>query len=370
MSLKSLLLSSDEKTVRVLRRVLSDLEIEVELCSGAEMAIRKLTRQRFDAIIVDCSNREEASDVLRGAQAAPGNKRALSIALVESTVGLRGGFEMGAHFVLYKPLSGERAKASFRAVRALMNRERRLQLRVAVQIPVTCNGSDKYKARTVDLCEGGMAIQYDGTLAKETFVRFSLELPGVSQRLDLYGELAWEDSGNQAGIRFTNLREEQRTILRQWLNCQLPEAEQDDPPVNCSLTELSEGGCYLKTESPFPKGTRVALSMKTNDLETRARGIVRVAHPEFGMGVEFIQATSEQREQAQQMIETLRSYQARVPELQVAPDGLETSSVDKPATSDTDTGDALVDLFRQKAQVPLEVFLEQMEQQRQMLESR
>ncbi len=370
MSLKSLLLSSDEKTVRVLRRVLSDLEIEVELCSGAEAAIRKLTRQRFEAIIVDCSNREEAGSVLRGAQAAPVNKRALSIALVESTVGLRGGFEMGAHFVLYKPLSGERAKASFRAVRALMNRERRLQLRVAVQVPVTCNGSDRYKARTVDLCEGGMAIQYDGTLAKETFVRFSLELPGLPQKLDLYGELAWEDSGNQAGVRFTNLREEQRTILRQWLNCQLPEPEQDDPPVNCSLTDLSQGGCYLKTESPFPKGTRVALSMKTNDLEIRAGGMVRVAHPEFGMGVEFIQATSEQREQTHRMIETLRSNQDQAPELQVAPDGLESSSADRSAALETETGDALVDLFRQKTQVPVEVFLQQMEQQRQALESR
>src|SRR6266536_3557450 len=197
-----------------------------------------------------------------------------------------------------------------------------------------------------------MAIQYDGTLAKETFVRFSLELPGLSQKLDLYGELAWEDSGNQAGVRFTNLKEEQRTILRQWLNCQLPEPEQDDPPIDCSLTNLSTGGCYLKTESPFPKGTRVILSKKTNDVELRAGGIVRVAHPEFGMGVEFIQATSEQREQAQQMIETLRSHQARAPELQVAPDGLETSFVDR---SETETGDSLVDLFRQKAQVPVDL---------------
>jgi c-di-GMP-binding flagellar brake protein YcgR len=370
MSLKSLLLSSDEKTVRVLRRVLSDLEIEVELCSGAEAAIRKLTRQRFEAIIVDCSNREEASSVLRGAQAAPANKRALSIALVESAVGLRGGFEMGAHFVLYKPLSGERAKASFRAVRALMNRERRLQLRVAVQVPVVCNGSDKYKARTVDLCEGGMAIQFNGKLAKETFVRFALELPGMRQKLDLYGELAWEDNGNRAGVRFTNLREEQRTILRQWLNCQLPEPEQDDPPVNCSLTDLSQGGCYLKTESPFPTGTRVVLSRKTDDLEIRVGGMVRVAHPEFGMGVEFIQATSEQREQAHQMIEALRSNQDQAPELQVAPDSLETLPAGTEAAQAPGTYDALVDLFVHKSQVPVEVFLQQMEQQRQALESR
>src|SRR5208337_1341273 len=132
MSLKSLLLSSDEKTVRVLRRVLSDLEIDVECSCLADDAIRRITRQRFEAIIVDGADAEQASGVLRAAKAAPVNKRALGIVLVEASVGLKGGFEMGGHFVLHKPLTVERAKASFRAVRALMKRERRLQLRAAV----------------------------------------------------------------------------------------------------------------------------------------------------------------------------------------------------------------------------------------------
>ena len=44
MGLKALVLCSDEKIVRVLRRVLGDLDIEVELCPTAEAALRKLTR--------------------------------------------------------------------------------------------------------------------------------------------------------------------------------------------------------------------------------------------------------------------------------------------------------------------------------------
>src|SRR5208337_1314149 len=201
MNLKSLLLSSDEKTVRILRRVLSDLEIDVEYCSTADDAIRRITRQRFEAIIVDGANAEEAGSVLRGAKAAPVNKRALGIVLVEAPVGLKGGFELGAHFVLHKPLAVERAKASFRAVRALMKRERRLQLRVAVQIPVECIGSGRYSAKTIDLCEGGMAIQFSGRVNKENSLHFSLELPGMNQKLEIDGELAWEGYQNRAGVR-------------------------------------------------------------------------------------------------------------------------------------------------------------------------
>ena len=236
MGLKSLLLSSDEKTVRVLRRVLSDLEIDVEHCTAADDAIRRITRQRFEAIIADGANVEDAGSVLRGAKAAPVNKRALTVVLVESPVGLKGGFELGAHFVLHKPLAVERAKASFRAVRALMKRERRLQLRVPVQIPVECFGwgSRRYRAKTLDLCEGGMAIQFSGRVKKENSLRFSLELPGMTSpgwaKFEIHGELAWEGNGHQAGVRFMNTTDEQRNVLRQWLDSQLPEPEADDPP--------------------------------------------------------------------------------------------------------------------------------------------
>ena len=106
MNLKCLLVSSDEKTVRILRRVLSDLEISVDHCTVAEAAIRKLTRQRFESIIVDCSVPNDSASVLKAAKSAPTNNRAIGIVLVDPGLGLRGGFDMGAHFVLHKPLSG------------------------------------------------------------------------------------------------------------------------------------------------------------------------------------------------------------------------------------------------------------------------
>ena len=372
MELKSLLLSSDDKTVRVLRRVLSDLEIGVEHCPDGDDAIRRITRQRFEAIIVDGANAEKAASVLRGAKASPVNSRALGIVLVEPSVGLKGGFEMGAHFVLHKPLSVERAKASFRAVRALMKRERRLQLRVAVQIPVECSGSGTYKAKTIDLCEGGMAIQFSGRVAKENSLRFTLELPGLDQKLEINGEVAWEGNGAQAGVRFKYVTDEQRSIVRQWLSSHLPEPEQDDPPVSCRLSDLSLGGCYLTTGSPFPRGTRIVLSIKTADLEVRTGGVVLVAHPEFGMGVEF-QATPEQRDHVHRVITTLCANGDKSPEIQVEPNGLETSARDgslaTSRASAAETDDTLVDLFRHQFQAPVETFLQQMREQRHASES-
>src|SRR6202795_3559679 len=141
MSLKTLLLCSDAKIVRVLRRVLGDLDIAVELCVDADSALRKLTRQRFESIIVDCAD-DGANEVLKSARSAPCNKQAVAVAIVEPIIALKAVFDIGAHFVLYKPVLSERAKTSFRAARALMKSERRRNVRVAVQIPVVLRSLD------------------------------------------------------------------------------------------------------------------------------------------------------------------------------------------------------------------------------------
>jgi hypothetical protein len=200
--------------------------------------------------------------------------------------------------------------------------------------------------------------------------------PGMGHIVEIHGELAWEGDGARAGVRFVNATDEQRHALRQWLNTQLPEPEQDDPPVNCRLTDLSLGACYLATNSPFPRRTRVVLKIKTADFEIRAGGIVLVAHPEFGMGVEFLQSTTEQRDQVLRMIRTLRANGDKSPQLQVEPDGLETSSSDSSVamfqsfgTESSRADDTLVDLFRQKFETPVEAFLEQMRAQRHAIES-
>lgn len=370
MSLQCLLLSSDEKTVRILRRVLSDLEIEVESCFTAETAVRKITRKRFEAVIVDCVDPAAAQTVLKSAKASPANHRAIAIVLVDSSQGMRSGFDMGGHFVLHKPLHPTRTHSSFRAVRALMKRERRRQMRVPVQMPVECSGihsSRKYSVQTIDICEGGMAIRFSGRVVNETALHFKLQLPASGEFLEINGELAWEGSREQAGVRFTTLSDEQLFILRRWIQRQLDDSNEDDPPVACRLADLTPGACYLETESPFPVGTRVAISMTSGDFEMFARGLVRIMHPEFGMGVEFCQGTTDESDQVRKLIESLREQGTRSPELYVEPELLEAASESHTSdrTSLEATPDSLLQLFRQKSEVPLEAFLAEMRQQRQ-----
>ena len=61
MTLSSLLVCMDEAAVPVLRRVLEELGIQVELCPDKVRAAVRLAQERFDLLIVDC---EEKSDVV------------------------------------------------------------------------------------------------------------------------------------------------------------------------------------------------------------------------------------------------------------------------------------------------------------------
>jgi c-di-GMP-binding flagellar brake protein YcgR len=366
MSLQSLVFCPDEKIVRVLRRVLSDLEIAVERCSDADSTIRKLTRQRFEAVIVDCSDEDVASQVLKSARSAPCNKHAVAVAIVDGTTKLRSAFELGAHFVLYKPISSERAKASFRAVRALMKRERRRNIRVAIEIPVTLILKDggQQRAVTSDLGEGGIAIQSSQRPKKMGPMSIQFTLPGTSHVVKCMGEVAWENAGRQTGVRFVDMSPETRDRLKAWITNHSPESEQDDPPVQCKLSDLSLGGCYLETNSPFPERTRVVLSMRIQQLQIQAEGVVRVMHPEVGMGVEFTQKTTQQREHVENFIHTLTTSGGVPPDLLVEPEGFDNGELTAPDRNIDEPYDPLLDLFRNKAELDTEPFLTELRKQR------
>src|SRR5580692_9334278 len=202
MKLKSLLLCSDEKIVRVLRRTLGDLDISVEPCASSEIALRHLTRERYEAIIVDCAG-PGAADVLGVVRTSPCNLRAVVVAILDPDTGLRSAFELGANFILYKPVTAERAKLSFRAARALMKKERRRNTRVPVQIPVEMSSDSgaRLKVNTTDLGEGGLAISLPRRSKPHGRWQLKFTLPGSTTPLEVNAEFAWEGTGTQVGLR-------------------------------------------------------------------------------------------------------------------------------------------------------------------------
>lgn len=68
------------------------------------------------------------------------------------------------------------------------------------------------------------------------------------------------------------------------------------PTRRWRLTDVSAGACYLESTTPFPADTPVLLSVKARDKEYVLDGVVRISHPDTGMGIEFAHTQSAQVE--------------------------------------------------------------------------
>jgi CheY-like chemotaxis protein len=367
MMFQALLVSKDEETAGVLIPVLSGFGVGAQLCGYPDAMVR-LSEQKFDAVIVDFDDPHSAALVLQNATQASTGNRAVTVALLSDKTKVRNVFGAGANFVLYKPVSEAQAQASLRAATSLIKRERRRSFRVPVQVPVQMrvqNGPES-EAILLDLSEGGMDVLSAQPLYPSAAVSARFALPGAETEIEPHGEVAWANPNGQSGVRFTDLSENVRKTLREWVGANASELPPDDPePVShCKLTDLSLGGCYVETESPFPEHSGIVLTLRVEDMEVQAEGMVRVMHPAFGMGIEFASRTQEQRQQVAGFIEFLTSRPGVMPELSITPRALSAGAEYANPAATEEMEDPLLELLRGGAAMGQEEFLVALRQQR------
>ena len=355
MALTSLLVCPDAKAVQVLRRILEDMGIAVEVCGDLRMAQARLADRRFDALLVDCQNEPAAVELIAHARNTAVNKISVAIALVSGRNEVRDIIAKGATFVLYKPISRERAAHSMRAARSLMRSERRIRPRIPVQADtsIAYAGNEDVPAALVDLNEEGIALRSDGKLPPYCKVYFQFALPGNTSLIRLSGEVMWQDSSGRVGIRFAQVPQTSRRVLNDWIKANpasLSDAAPAESPVStsgddeslrlsaslgllsasagdrrnlsrhpcrlgaqiyhphsrvptrCALVDISDGGCYVETAETFPSGTTLEIVVRTENLRLAIHGEVQSTHRGFGMGVKFVLRNDDQRKQVQQLI--------------------------------------------------------------------
>jgi CheY-like chemotaxis protein len=370
MTVQGLLVSSDDVAADVLGRVLPAFGIALDRSSDLETTLARIQEQKFDTLIVDFDDPSAAGEVLR--QAKKLGTGPLSVALVADTHKVRDILSGGAHFVLYKPLSDETAKAGLRAAAALLNRERRRAYRVPVQAPVEMTMPDTRKVDGIllDLSETGMDVLTAEQQSPGVVVAFHFQLPNGGLEVEGHGQVAWANPNGQTGVHFLDLTEVVLEQLKTWVKAAASTAGSgaDEAVPHCKLSDLSLGGCYVETDAPFPERALVDLCLKTGELEVHTEGMVRVAHPGHGMGVEFPSRTPEQRAQVANLIGFLRNCPTTTPELIISPRALvadlaQFESSDKSAEAD-DLEDPLLELLRRGISLQQDAFLIELRHQR------
>jgi hypothetical protein len=72
-----------------------------------------------------------------------------------------------------------------------------------------------------------------------------------------------------------------------------------------TFTDISLHGCYVEAMATFRVGSPLALTIEVNGLRVEAKGEVRVAYPNLGMGIFFTTTSGEDRERLRELLESL-----------------------------------------------------------------
>jgi CheY-like chemotaxis protein len=354
MALAALVVCADTKAVEVLHRVLDDRGIGTEHCPDAAVAVARVAELRYAMVLVDCADEPAAIEVISAARRAPANATTLVVVMVDACNESRQMFSHGANFLLYKPVSEERASESLQAAWSLVPKERRRKQRahVATQALITYATTEDSPAPLLNLSEDGATLHSNKKVPVPGRVYFQFKLPGQPSTVRLSGDVVWQDSRGHAGVHFAHVPQASRRALDEWLKTNLPalaqqqdlptEAEQPPAPeeqysaslrtlrvssserrkqarrscrlgVNvyagaggplqhCKITDISAGGCYVETTQPLAAGSPLVIEVRTDELKLRLRGRVQTMHRGYGMGIEFSRKTPEERELVKQLI--------------------------------------------------------------------
>jgi hypothetical protein len=230
-------------------------------------------------------------------------------------------------------------------------------------------GAPESTAVLTDLSHGGTLLQTSDRLPPAGKVYFEFELPGQRQPVRLSGEVAWQDSTGRTGIRFLNVPQSSRRLIQAWLQQKsvrlpagvpvqsssgnplaiqsyatesrfesrplTPGCAPDDSdsmahagnrrgerrfacklgaevyrlgntvPNRCTLSDISEGGCYVEMPSPLSSQFGIEILVHTALTKLRIRGQIVATHPGFGMGVRFVFRDSVEREEVLRLLAVL-----------------------------------------------------------------
>jgi DNA-binding response OmpR family regulator len=234
MAVSALLVCREDDSIRVIRRVLDEMGIASDVCDDPRQALSAVGQQKYDAVMVDCDDLPGGGSLMRDVRRGTSNRLAIVFALTNGTT-VRSAFDLGANFVLEKPISQDRATRCLRAAHGLMMRERRRYLRQPVNVAAILTLKDGMEVRgvIVDVSEGGVAMRgLDPSLEGHT-VRLNFELPRASRHFDVRALVSWTGPDGRAGLRFSLISETARTELMRWLS---EENESAEPPAAFSGT--------------------------------------------------------------------------------------------------------------------------------------
>ncbi len=221
----ALVVSNDAATIKQLAASMQQLAMSPEVRFEVPTALDLLNQRKFEAVVVDLQLGDHAKAILEKIRLSPSNRTAVLFTISDSDAETAVAFKAGTNFVLRRPLSRASIDRSLKVAYGLIVRERRRYFRCPVEMPAEISGPGipPVHGKTLNISEGGVAINTSLSLKPGVQVKVQFTLPNGEIHVEAEATVCWSKEG-YLGFQFTSLSPQLTSELQEWLSQRLEES--------------------------------------------------------------------------------------------------------------------------------------------------
>ena len=212
----ALIVTSDFELCHMVRLAVERFGIAAGVALSPADALTQLERNKFDLVIVDCSELESGCAALRKMRLNPNHRSAVAVAMVVDREHSRYVSDSGANFVIAHSNYEAEVAATLRSAYGLVLRERGRYNRFVLDsaVKIRC-GDYRGTGQILNISQGGICIGgISGALTGHVQLKFALDAGKAA--LQVSGNIVWQRE-HRIGVQFTNMTKSSREILDTWL---------------------------------------------------------------------------------------------------------------------------------------------------------
>lgn len=194
----------------------ASLQLRQDCASAIELA----SRRHLDGLVIDCDHVPGGRGALAELRKTPANRQTLILAVVSGLTSAEEALDLGADFVLNKPIQQTRLRGVLDIAIPKMEREHRRYFRYDVDLPVRFSNplGQSFTARIQNISEGGLAIKLTNPVKLTGVVLVEFDLPSIEpQAFQAKADVVWSDSFVM-GLRFLYIERNSGVALQTWLS--------------------------------------------------------------------------------------------------------------------------------------------------------
>jgi DNA-binding NarL/FixJ family response regulator len=261
---EALILSADRELSHVLRAAVERFGIVADAGPENHNSLDQLETNKFDLVVVDCSDLERGCAALRGVRQHGTHHSAVSIAIVEGQENIQRASDAGADYVVSHANYEIEIASTLRSAYGLILRERGRYSRFPLVAKAQLRSeSASAEAWILNVSQGGVCVRgVNQPLSGTIELRFALEEQKAS--IEVSGTAVWQRDG-EVGIQFTSISKADRRDLEDWLARQF------------EIQTLVRPAAYARSASQAAASsdTRAASLPNSGDLHPVVTAIIR-----------------------------------------------------------------------------------------------